>query len=103
MTNQTTDAANDDLKQATKRAFDIFVEKARALASKTEDAIDEATRQDLHDAYIDYVALRTAARGSWGHRRRARFRRFAFARLAMGLILFMPLWLAAILIIADRL
>ncbi len=103
MTGKQTDPDNQDLRDATKKAFAIFLERARSVAETIDQGLDQESQQGLHDAYIDYVALRTASRGSWGHnRRRSKFRRFVAARMAVGMILFLPLWLAAVLIIAER-
>ncbi len=98
---------NDDvLREATKRAFLVLIEQARTLAEVTDHEASDQSRQELYNAYIDYMAFRTAARGRWGrrgHGRHSRFRRFFAVRLAVSIILFLPLWIAAVFIIADHL
>ena len=92
------------LRDATKRAFETFETQARAFAD--QDVPNQEDRARLHEAYIDYMALRAAARGRGGWRkrgRRSRFRRFVAVRMAVSAVLFLPIWIAAILVIADRL
>ena len=94
---------SDQLREAIKSAFDAFEKRARSFAAL--QAPSDEDRQRLHEAYIDYMALRAASRGRWTWRRgrKTKFRRFVAYRLATSVLLFAPIWIAAVLIILDRL